>query len=41
MNIDFVVIGSIITVICSAAIVVFLMFKMKSLIDKDTESHKQ
>ncbi len=41
MNIDLVALGSIIAVISSAAIVVFLAFKIKGLINKDAESHKR
>ncbi len=38
---DPVVWGSILAVIIAIAIVVFLGFKVKSLMDKDAESHKQ
>jgi ABC-type proline/glycine betaine transport system permease subunit len=38
---DPVVWGSILTVIIAIIIVVFLSFKVKTLMDKDAESHKR
>ncbi len=38
---DPVVWGSVLSVIIAIVIFVFLAFKIKSLMDKDTESHKQ
>ncbi len=41
MNLDAVAIGSIVAVVISVVIVVFLAFKVKALMKKDAESHKQ
>jgi len=41
MNLDAVAIGSIVAVVISVVIVVFLAFKIKALMKKDAESHKQ
>ncbi len=38
---DPVVWGSILAVVIAIAIFVFLVFKIKALMDKDAESHKQ
>ena len=39
--IDSVVIGSIAAVVISLVIIVYLVFKIKALMDKDTEAHKK
>jgi hypothetical protein len=41
MNIDAVFLGSMLTVVLSTVVVVYLLFKVKSLMDKDAESHKK
>lgn len=41
MNLDAVALGSIAAVAISAVIVIFLVFKIKALMDKDAESRKQ
>ena len=41
MNLDAVAIGSIVAVVISVVIVVFLAFKVKALMKKDAESHRQ
>ena len=41
MNLDAVAIGSIVAVVISVVIVVFLAFKVKALMKKDAESHEQ
>ena len=41
MNLDAVALGSIAAVAISAVIVVFLVFKIKTLMDKDAENRKQ
>ncbi len=40
LNIDAVVWGSAITVVLATVIVVYLAFKVKSLMNKDADSHK-
>ena len=39
--IDSVVIGSIAAVVISLVIIVYLVFKIKALMDKDAEAHKK
>lgn len=41
MNVDTVLLGSILTVVLSTVIVVYLAFKVKNLMNKDAESHKK
>ena len=41
MNIDAVAVASIVAVVISVVIVGFLGFKVKSLMKKDSEAHKQ
>jgi hypothetical protein len=41
MNLDAVAIGSIVAVVISVVIVVFLAFKVKALMKKDADSHRQ
>ncbi len=41
MNIDAVFLGSVLTVVLSTVVVVYLLYKVKSLMDKDAESHKE
>lgn len=41
MNIDAVLLGSALTIVLSTVVVVYLLFKIKSLMDKDAESHKE
>jgi len=39
--IDSVVVGSIAAVVISVVIIVYLVFKIKALMDKDAEAHKK
>ena len=39
--IDSVVVGSIAAVVISVVIIVYLVFKIKALMDKDVEAHKK
>ena len=39
--IDSVVVGSVVAVVISIVIIVFLVFKIKTLMDKDAEAHKK
>ncbi len=40
MNYDAVAVGAIVAVAVSIGIIVFLVFKIKSLMNKDAETHK-
>lgn len=41
MNIDAVLLGSILTVVLSTAVVVYFVYNAKKLMDKDAASHKK
>jgi len=41
LNFDAVVWGSILSAVLSGVVVVYLLYKVKNLMDKDAESHKQ